>query len=84
MNLIIAGAPASGKGTQCAFLKEKFGLLHLSTGDMLREAVSNKTDLGLKANEYMVKGELVPDELVLSLIKEKLNSEEVKKKRIFT
>jgi adenylate kinase len=75
--IIIFGAPAAGKGTQCEYIKEKYGVVHLSTGDLLREAVKNGTDLGLSAKAYMDRGELVPDALVIGLVKEKLDSKEV-------
>lgn len=68
LNIVIFGPPGSGKGTQSAKLKEKYGLVHLSTGDILRDAMSNKTPLGIKAKEYMEKGELVPDEDVIGML----------------
>jgi adenylate kinase len=73
-NLIFLGPPGSGKGTQAARLSDKLGILHLSTGDMLREAVRKETELGLKAKSYMEKGELVPDELIVGLIEDKLKA----------
>ena len=73
MNLIFLGPPGSGKGTQAAKLSEKLGLIHLSTGDLLREAVKNHTELGKKAEEFMTKGELVPDALILEMIQAKIN-----------
>ncbi len=72
-HLLIIGPPGSGKGTQAARVAEKLGLKHLSTGDILREAVKNETGLGLKAKAYMEKGELVPDDLMLALIAEELD-----------
>ncbi|KAL3802566.1 hypothetical protein ACHAW5_002129 [Stephanodiscus triporus] len=72
--LIIAGAPASGKGTQCESIKAKYGVVHLSTGDMLRAAVSAGTDVGMRAKEYMDSGRLVPDEVIIGVVKERLNS----------
>lgn len=59
LKLIIAGAPASGKGTQCELIVAKYGLIHISTGDILRANVKNQTDLGKKAKPYMDKGQLV-------------------------
>ena len=73
MNLILLGAPGCGKGTQSAFLTEKFKIVHISTGDILRAAISDGTDLGNKAKEYMDKGELVPDQVVIGIVKETLN-----------
>lgn len=66
--LIIAGAPASGKGTQCESIKAKYGVVHLSTGDMLRAAVSAGTDVGMRAKEYMDSGRLVPDEVIIGVV----------------
>ena len=73
MQLLLLGAPGSGKGTQAKFLVEKLGIPQLSTGDMLREAVKNGTSLGKQASEFMQKGALVPDSLVLGLIEERMN-----------
>jgi len=78
--IIIAGAPASGKGTQCAMIKEKLGCVHLSTGDMLREAVAQKTEVGMKAKGYMESGKLVPDEVIIGIVKERLNQEDCQSK----
>ena len=58
LNIVIFGPPGAGKGTQSVRLKEKYELIHLSTGDILRDAMANKTPLGVKAQEYMGKGEL--------------------------
>ena len=69
---IIAGAPASGKGTQCEFLREEYNLVHLSTGDMLREAVKMKSKLGKEADSYMSAGKLLPDDIMISIILERL------------
>jgi hypothetical protein len=66
--LIIAGAPASGKGTQCELIKQRYGVVHLSTGDMLRAAVSAGTDVGKSAKEYMDSGKLVPDEVIIGVV----------------
>lgn len=74
MNLIFLGPPGSGKGTQAKRIAANLGLLHLSTGDVLREAVKNGTGLGKKAQKFMEAGELVPDELIIGLIEEKLKS----------
>lgn len=76
MNIVLLGAPGAGKGTQAAKLVEKFGFAHISTGDMLRAAVKNQTPLGLEAKKYMDVGDLVPDEVVIGLVKERLQDED--------
>eukprot|EP00599_Poterioochromonas_sp_BG-1_P006478 CAMPEP_0173148214 /NCGR_PEP_ID=MMETSP1105-20130129/9577_1 /TAXON_ID=2985 /ORGANISM="Ochromonas sp., Strain BG-1" /LENGTH=354 /DNA_ID=CAMNT_0014062807 /DNA_START=810 /DNA_END=1875 /DNA_ORIENTATION=+ len=76
LGIIIAGAPASGKGTQCEVIKEKYGVVHLSTGDILRAAVKEGTELGLKAKAFMDAGKLVPDELIIGVVSERLNQED--------
>lgn len=76
MNIVLLGAPGAGKGTQAAKLVEKFGYAHISTGDMLRAAVKNQTPLGLEAKKYMDAGDLVPDEVVIGLVKERLQDED--------
>ena len=75
LNIVLFGPPGSGKGTQAEKLIKKYGLIHLSTGDILREAISKKTPLGLKAKEYLDKGELVPDEDVVNMVIKKLDVE---------
>ncbi len=70
--LIFLGAPGVGKGTQASRLAQNLGVPHISTGDLLRAAVSQQTILGVKAQAYMDRGELVPDELVVSMIEERL------------
>jgi adenylate kinase len=75
MNAILIGAPGAGKGTQAAILHRKHGFLHLASGDLLREAVRANTPLGRTAKQYMDRGELVPDDVVISMILEKLNPE---------
>lgn len=72
MNVMLLGAPGAGKGTQAARIVEEFGLVHLSTGDILRKAVADKTPLGLEAKRYMDEGGLVPDEVVIGLVKERV------------
>ena len=79
MNIILLGAPGSGKGTQAAKLVEAFGLAHISTGDMLRAAVSASTPLGVKAKKFMDAGDLVPDELIIGLIKDRLGESDTEK-----
>ncbi len=74
MILVLLGPPGSGKGTQGALLKQRLGFEHVSTGDMLRSEVSKKTPLGLKAQEYMNQGLLVPDELIVEMIKTLLSN----------
>jgi adenylate kinase len=69
MRLILLGLPGAGKGTQAQFLVERYGIPQISTGDMLRGEIRNGTKLGLKAKAYMDRGELVPDELVIALVK---------------
>ena len=72
MNLILLGAPGSGKGTQAKFLVRKYSIPQISTGDILREEVKSGTFLGLKAKEYMDKGQLVPDEVVVGMVEERV------------
>lgn len=67
-NLILFGPPGSGKGTQSEKIVEKFGLIHLSTGNLLRQEIADKTPLGLEAKNFMDKGQLVPDEVVIGMI----------------
>ena len=74
MRIVLFGPPGAGKGTQASLLVEKYGSAHISTGDTLREAVANKTEVGMKAKSYMDKGELVPDDVVIAIAKEKLAS----------
>jgi len=72
MRLVFLGAPGSGKGTQAKRLGEKFGLAHISTGDILRKAIKDGTELGKSAQKYMDEGALVPDDIILGMIKEEL------------
>jgi len=72
MRLILLGPPGAGKGTQAKMLKEKFRIPQISTGDILREAVKNNTELGARAKTFMDAGQLVPDDVVISLIKERI------------
>merc|ERR1719282_1509124 len=78
--VIIAGPPAAGKGTQCDKIKEKFGFVHISTGDILRENVKNGTELGMKAKTYMDAGDLVPSDLLIDLVKDRLAQPDVQAK----
>jgi len=73
MNIILIGPPGAGKGTQAKKIQEYYSLPHISTGDILRENINNNTSLGLKAKSYMSRGELVPDELLITLIKDRLS-----------
>jgi adenylate kinase len=68
LKLIIAGAPASGKGTQCEIIKKEYGVVHLSTGDMLRAAVAEGTEVGKQAKAFMDAGKLVPDEVIIGVV----------------
>jgi adenylate kinase len=83
MNVIFLGPPGSGKGTQAKMLSERLGMLHLSTGDILREAVKEGTPLGREAKRYMDEGKLVPDEVVIGIVKEWLLSKGVERGVIF-
>ena len=73
MNLILFGPPGAGKGTQAKFLINKFNIIQISTGDILREEVRSKTDLGLSAKNIMDRGDLVPDEIIMSIIEKRLS-----------
>ena len=73
MIIILLGPPGSGKGTQANFIQNKLSIPHLSTGDILRQSVKNETDLGNKVKNIMAKGELVSDDLVLNVIKERVS-----------
>lgn len=74
MRLVLLGPPGAGKGTLAALLKERLKLVHISTGDMLREEMKNDTGIGREAKQFVEKGELVPDELVIRLIEKKLSA----------
>jgi adenylate kinase len=76
LRLVLLGAPGAGKGTQAQLLAERFGLKHVSTGALLRAAIQNGTELGRRAKEYMDRGELVPDQLVLAMVRELLRQPE--------
>ena len=76
MNIVLLGAPGAGKGTQAQRLVRDFGVAHISTGDLLRAAVKGGTELGIQAKKFMDAGELVPDQLVIDLVKERLAQED--------
>src|SRR3989337_2615791 len=76
MRLILLGAPGAGKGTQAKKLSEKYRIPKISTGDILREAMQKGTALGLKAKSYMDSGQLVPDDVVIGIVEEKLKDKE--------
>ena len=79
MRIILLGAPGAGKGTQAQFLMDKFGIPQISTGDMLRAAIKAGTPLGLKAKEVMDKGQLVSDEIIIGLVKERIAQDDCAK-----
>jgi len=83
LNLVLFGPPGAGKGTQAEFLIKSYGLIHISTGDLLRSELQKETDLGKEAKTYMDKGELVPDEVVIGMIKNKLEANTSAKGFIF-
>lgn len=68
INVVLFGPPGSGKGTQAVKMAEKYGLLHISTGDLFRNAIKNETEMGLKAKAFMDKGNLVPDEVTVGMM----------------
>ena len=79
MNIIFLGPPGAGKGTQAQIICQKLGIPQISTGDMLRSAIAAKTETGLKAKEYMDQGQLVPDAVVIDIVKERLTMEDCQK-----
>ena len=74
MNIILFGPPGSGKGTQASSIVKKYNLLHISTGDLFRYEIGNSTELGLLAKSYMNKGELVPDDVTIGMLKNKVDA----------
>ncbi|XP_068653430.1 LOW QUALITY PROTEIN: adenylate kinase, chloroplastic-like [Aristolochia californica] len=72
LKVMISGAPASGKGTQCGFISKKYGLTHIAAGDLLRAEIAAGTENGKRAKEYMERGQLVPDKIVVTMVKERL------------
>ena len=83
MKIILLGAPASGKGTLTGNIKKEFSAAHISTGDMLRQAIKNQTAVGQKAQEYMDKGALVPDEIIHDIIIERLSKNDINRGFLF-
>lgn len=79
MNIILFGAPGAGKGTQAEKLVAKYNFTHISTGEMFREAIANKTKMGLEASAYIHDGKLVPDEVTVGIVKDRLGLEDCKK-----
>lgn len=79
MKLLIMGRPGAGKGTQAANIKEYYNIPHISTGDMFRAAIKNQTKLGLLAKSYMDQGALVPDEVTIGIVRERLSEDDCKK-----
>jgi adenylate kinase len=83
MRIILLGAPGAGKGTQAQFITEKFGIPQISTGDMLRAAVNAKSELGLQVEQVMASGGLVTDDIIIALVKERIQSEDCSKGFLF-
>ena len=79
MNIVLLGGPGAGKGTQAQKLVSEFGFAHISTGDLLRAAIKEGSKLGMKAKGYMDEGKLVPDDLVIDLVKERLEADDAQK-----
>jgi len=79
MKIILLGSPGAGKGTQSTFITETYGIPQISTGDMLREARKNQTDLGKEAESYMLAGKLVPDEVVIGIVEERVAEKDCEK-----
>uniref|UniRef100_A0A7N0UEX9 adenylate kinase n=1 Tax=Kalanchoe fedtschenkoi TaxID=63787 RepID=A0A7N0UEX9_KALFE len=73
LKIMMSGAPASGKGTQCELIKTKYGLVHIAAGDLLREEITAGSENGRRAKEYMEKGQLVPDDIVVTMVKDRLS-----------
>ncbi len=83
LNIVLFGPPGAGKGTQAEKIINKYNLVHLSTGDILRSELADKTELGLEAKKFMDKGELVPDDVVIGMIETKIDQNPVAKGFIF-
>lgn len=78
MKLVILGPPGAGKGTQAENIIEKYGIVHISTGDIFRENIKNNTELGLKAKSYMDAGKLVPDDVVIEIVQDRISKDDCK------
>lgn len=78
MNIILLGAPGAGKGTQATRISDKFGMPHISTGDIFRENIKNQTEIGVLAKSYIDKGQLVPDEVTCKIVENRLQEEDCK------
>ncbi len=83
MKIVLLGPPGAGKGTQAEIISKNLSIPHISTGDMLREAIANETDTGKQAKEIMDAGDLVPDEVIINLVKERINEADCKKGYLF-
>ena len=83
MKIVLLGPPGSGKGTQAEIISKNLSIPHISTGDMLREAIANETDTGKQAKEIMDAGNLVPDEIIIDLVKERINEADCKNGYLF-
>ena len=79
MNIILMGLPGAGKGTQASEIVKKFPIPHISTGDMFRKAIKEETELGKEAKSYMDRGELVPDEVTVGIVKERISEDDAKR-----
>ena len=78
MNIILQGAPGAGKGTQASKIADRYGLPHISTGDIFRENIKNQTEIGVLAKSYIDKGQLVPDEVTCKIVEERISREDCK------
>mgnify|MGYP005607227663 CR=1 FL=1 len=78
MNVVLLGAPGAGKGTQSSKICEKLGICHISTGDIFRKHIAEKTPLGIVAKTYIDKGQLVPDEVTVDIVKERISKDDCK------
>jgi adenylate kinase len=76
VNIILMGPPGAGKGTQADLIKANYPIPHISTGDMFRDAVSNGTEMGMEAKKYMDSGRLVPDEVTIGIVQDRLNAQD--------
>ena len=83
MKIVLLGPPGAGKGTQAEIISKNLSIPHISTGDMLREAIANETDIGKQAKEIMDAGDLVPDEVIINLVKERINEADCKNGYLF-